>query len=162
MPYGTLTTLDTLATLRALSGTVAEIGEDFAFESIDMALQVHNQLLAEAVADFIEPSTDRLRRYGGPDQMAMEELDEFGTASAQKINAGATMGFPLQFFGGGLQWSRLYFQNALGSELAAQVSAMMDADVKMVLKRLKYALMTPTNYTFEDRRVDHVQLPIKA
>lgn len=162
MPFGTLTTLDTLATLRAQSGVIAEIGEDFAFESIDLALQVHNQLLQEAVADFIEPSTDRLRRYGGPDQMQMEELDEFGTAGAQKINAGATMGFPLQFFGGGLQWSRLYFQNATGAELAAQVSAMMDADVKNVLKRLKYALMTPTNYTFEDRRVDHVNLPIKA
>ena len=162
MPFGTLTTLDTLATLRAQSGVIAEIGEDFAFESIQMALDVHNQLLAEAINDFVEMSTDRLRRYGGPDQMQMEELDEFGTASAQKISAGATMGFPLQFFGGGLQWSRLYFQNATGAELAAQVSAMMDADVKNVLKRLKYALMTPTNYTFEDRRVDHVQLGVKA
>src|SRR5579875_2972472 len=137
MPFGTLTTLDTLATLRAQSGVIAEIGEDFAFESIEMALQTHNQLLAEAMTDFVEPTTDRLRRYGGPDQMQMEELDEFGTAGAQKISAGATMGFPLKMFGGGLQWSRLYFQNATGPELAAQVDAMMDADVKNVLRQLK-------------------------
>ncbi len=162
MPYGTLTTNDTLATLRAATGVVAEIGEDVAFESIDMALQVHSQLLQEAMVDFVEPTTDRLRRYGGPDQMQMEELDEIGSASAQKIGPGATLGFPMKFYGGGLQWSRLYFLNATGPELAAQVEAMMDADVKNVHKQLKAALLIPTNYTFEDRRVDHVQLPIKA
>jgi hypothetical protein len=162
MPYGTLTTNDTLATLRAATGVVADIGEDVAFESIDMALQTHNQLLAEAMLDFVEPTTDRLRRYGGPDQMVMEELDEIGSANAQKIGPGATLGFPMKFYGGGLQWSRLYFLNATGKELAAQVEAMMDADVKNVLKQLKAALMIPINANFEDRRVDHVQLPIKG
>src|SRR6185312_342378 len=162
MPFGTLTTFDTLATLRAATGVVAEIGEDVAFESIDMALKAHSQLLNEAITDFVEPTTDRLRRYGGPDQMQMEELDEIGSANAQKIGPGATLGFPMKFYGGGLQWSRLYFLNATGPELAAQVEAMMDADIKNVHKQLKTALLIPTNYTFEDRRVDHVQLPVKA
>lgn len=162
MPYGTLNTQDTLATLRALSGNVAEIGEDVAFESIDAALQVHSMLLQEALTDFVEMTTDRLRRYGGPDSMQMEELDEYGTAGAQKITPGATLGFPMRMFGGALQWTRKYFQNATGPELAAQVTAMMDADVKNVHKRLKYALLNPVNYTFEDRLVDHVQLPVKA
>lgn len=162
MAFGTLQTLDTLASLRAATGTVAQIGEDVAFESIDLALQTHNMLLQEAMTDFVEMTTDRLRRYGGPDQMQMEELDEYGTPGAQKIAAGATLGFPLKFYGGGLQWTRLYFQNAQARELAAQVTAMMDADIKNVHKQLKYALMYPTNTTFEDRRVDHVQLPLKA
>lgn len=162
MPFGTLQTLDTLASLRAASGVIAEIGEDVAFESIDAALKTHSELLQEALSDFVEMTTDRLRRYGGPDSMVMEELDEYGTANAQKITPGATLGFPLKFYGGALQWTRLYFQNATGAELAAQVTAMMDADVKNVHKQLKYALLNPTNSTFEDRRVDHVQLPVKA
>src|SRR6266568_3269988 len=136
MPYGTVTTLDTLASLRAASGNVAEIGEDVAFASIEAALKAHNQLLQESLTGFVDQTTDRLRRYGGPDQMVMEELDEYGTAGTQKIAAGA--------------------------ELAAQVDAMMDADIKNMHKQLKLALFTPTNSTFEDRRVDHVNLPLKA
>lgn len=162
MAYGTLSTLDTLASLRAATGVVADIGEDVAFEAIEAALVAHNQLLQESLAGFVEMTTDRLRRYGGPDSMTMEELDEFGTPGAQKILAGATLGFPLRFYGGALQWTRLFFQNATGAELAAQVTAMMDADIKMMHKQLKLALLTPTNLTFEDRRVDHVQLPLKA
>src|SRR6266702_4584701 len=162
MPYGTLTTLDTLASLRAASGNVAEIGEDVAFASIEAALAAHNQLLQESLTGFVDQTTDRLRRYGGPDQMVMEELDEYGTAGTQKIAAGATLGFPLKFFGGALQWTRLFFQNATGAELAAQVDAMMDADIKNMHKQLKLALFTPTNSTFEDRRVDHVNLHMKA
>jgi len=162
MTYGTLQTLDTLASLRAATGVVADIGEDVAFESIAAALKAHNQLLQESLTGFVDQTTDRLRRYGGPDQMVMEELDEYGTASTQKIAAGATLGFPLRFFGGGLQWTRLFFQNATGAELAAQVDAMMDADIKNMHKQLKLALFTPTNSTFEDRRVDHVNLPMKA
>ncbi len=162
MAYGTLQTLDTLASLRAASGNVAEIGEDVAFASIEAALAAHNQLLPESLTGFVDQTTDRLRRYGGPDQMVMEELDEYGTAGTQKIAAGATLGFPLKFFGGALQWTRLFFQNATGAELAAQVDAMMDADIKNMHKQLKLALFTPTNSTFEDRRVDHVNLPLKA
>ncbi len=96
MPYGTLTTLDTLASLRAASGNVAEIGEDVAFASIEAALAAHNQLLQESLTGFVDQTTDRLRRYGGPDTMQMEELDEFGTPSTQKISAGATSHPPTQ------------------------------------------------------------------
>src|SRR6266581_3447687 len=162
MTYGTLNTLDTLASLRAATGVVAEIGEDVAFESINAALQTHSMLLKEALTDFVEMTTDRLRRYGGPDTMALEELDEYGTAGAQKIAPGATIGFPMKLYGGALQWTRTYFQNVTGTELAGQVSAMMDADVKNTHKQLKYALLYPTNVTFNDRRVDYVQLPQKA
>ncbi len=162
MAYGTLTTLDTLASLRASTGLVVDIGEDVAWESIQAALDAHNQLLQESLTGFVDMTTDQLRRYGGPDNMVMEELDEFATPGAQKIAAGVTLGFPLKLFGGGLQWTRTALQNMLASELAAQATAMLDADIKNVHKQLKLALFTPTNYTFEDRRVAHVNLPIKA
>src|SRR6266702_4508974 len=128
MAYGTLTTLDTLASLRASTGLVVDIGEDVAWESIQAALDAHNQLLQESLTGFVDMTTDQLRRYAGPDNMVMEELGEFGTPGAQKIAAGVTLGFPLKLFGGGLQWTRTALQNMLASELAAQATAMLNAD----------------------------------
>ncbi len=159
MAYGTLTRFDTLAT--AYNTTVAQFGEDLAWQAIQQALTAHNDNLRESLGDLAEDTTDRLRRYGGPDAMAMEELDEFGTPDAQKISAGVTVAFPLKFYGIGLQWTRLYFQNAMASELAAQVNAAQDADVKAVQRELKKALFYKTNYTFVDRRVDGVSLAVK-
>lgn len=161
MALGTLTTFDTMAT--AYNTTVAQFGEDRAWDAIQEALTAHNALLQEAMSQLVEPTTDRLRRYGGPDSMAMEELDEFGTPDAQKISAGVTVGFPMRFYGIGLQWTRLYFQNHMASELAAQISAVQDADVKAVHREIKKALFTPTsNTSYVDRRVDHVTLPVRA
>jgi hypothetical protein len=145
MAFGTLTRFDTLAS--AYNTTVAQFGEDLAWQAIQEALDAHNQQLAEAMGEFVETSTDRLRRYGGPDSMAMEELDEFGTPDAQKISAGVTVAFPLKFYGIALQWTRLYFQNAMASEIAAQVTASQDADIKAIQRELKKALFLHSNYT---------------
>lgn len=162
MAFGTLTTWDTLATQAVQNLSIAQFGEDLAFQAIQEAFDAHNMLLNESLTDLVDVTTDRLRRYGGPDSMAMEELDEFGTPDAQKITAGSNVGFPLKFYGVGLQWSRLFFQNAKTSELVAQTIAAQDADVKAIHRELKKALLFPTNYTFSDRRVDHLNLPIKA
>jgi hypothetical protein len=160
MAFGTLTRFDTLAT--AYNTTVSQFGEDLAWQAIQDLLTAHNQQLAESMGDFVESTTDRLRRYGGPDSMSMEELDEFGTPDAQKISAGETVAFPLKFYGIALQWTRLFFQNAKASELAAQVTAATDADVKAIQREMKKALFTKTSYTFLDRRVDGVSLGVKA
>lgn len=162
MAYGTLTRFDTLAT--AYNTTVAKFGEDLAWQAIDDALQAHNQQFNEALSLFCEDTTDRLRRYGGPDNMAMEELDEFGTPDAQKISAGATLGFPLRFYGIALQWTRLFFQNAMASELAAQITASQDADIRAAHRELKKALFVnnASGIAFLDRRVDGVSLTLRS
>jgi hypothetical protein len=160
MAFGTLTRFDTLAT--AFNTTVAQFGEDLAWQAIAEALMAHNAQMEEAMREFVEPTTDRLRRYGGPDSMAMEELDEFGTPDAQKIGAGVTVAFPMKFYGIGLQWTRLYFLNKMASELAAQITAMQDADIKALQREMKKALFLNANYTFLDRRTDGISLAVKA
>jgi hypothetical protein len=160
MAFGTLTHFDTLATAR--NTTIVNFGEDLAWQAIQDALTAHNQQLAESMREFVEDTTDRQRAYGGPDTMGMEELDEFGTPDAQKIAAGATVAFPLKFYGIALQWTRLYFINHMASELAAQVTAAQDADIKSIHRELKKALFLSSNYTFIDRRVDNVSLGVKA
>jgi hypothetical protein len=159
MAFGTLTSFDTLAT--ADNTTVAEFGEDNAWQAIQEALTAHNQQLAESLQMFVTDTTDRHRRYGGADSMEMEELDEFGTPDAQKIAAGATVAFPMRFYGVGVQWTRLYFQNIMASEFAAQIVARQDADVRNIQKQLKRALLLSSNYTSIDRRTDKVSLSIK-
>lgn len=160
--YGTLSTLDTLASSQQ---TIAQIGEDRAFEAIDLALKAHNLIVEGMLGDFCEVTTDRLRRFGNPNQMKMQELDEFGSPDAQKISAGQLVGFPLRLYGDALQWTRKFMQNAKASELAAQTTALMDADEVNVILQTKRALFYPVNYTSDDRLVDHLQaipLPIKA
>jgi hypothetical protein len=160
--YGTLSTFDTLA---ANYQNIAQIGEDRAFEAIDMALAAHNLQVQLLRGELCETTTDRLRRYGNPTQMKMVELDEFGSPDSQKILAGVMVGFPLRAYGASLQWNRKYFQNATGKELAAQITSMMDADVQNTILQIKKALFSPVNYTDDDRLVDHlnaIQLPVKA
>lgn len=158
MAYGTLATIDTLASSQQ---TVAEFGEDNAFQAIDAALAAHNRIMDDLVATYAQRTTERLGRYGGLDTMHMDELDEYGRPDAQKITAGSNVGFPLRLFGGSLQWTRKYFQNTQAKELAAQVTGMMTADSRRFIYELKRALFLPTNVTFVDRLIDNVELPVK-
>jgi hypothetical protein len=160
--YGTLNTFDTLA---ASQQTIAAFGEDRAFAAIAAALDAHNAIMADLMGSggLIERSTDRQRRYGGGDSMTMDEVDEFGRGDAQKIAAGATVGFPLRLFDISVQWTRKYIQNGTTAELAAQFTAATDAHRKRVTREIKKALFTPTNNTaYVDRLIDNVNLALRA
>lgn len=159
MAYGTNAALDTLATLN--NTTVAEYGEDKVFAEIEAARAAHNAQTQEMLGAFVERSTDQLRRYGGTDSMSFDELDEFGRADAQKITAGATVGFPLRKYGVSVQWTRIYLKEALVSELAAATTAVMDGDVKAIQREVKRALFYTGNVTFLDRLVANISLPVK-
>jgi hypothetical protein len=160
--YGTNSVLDTLA---ANTQTIAQIGEDRAWEAIQMSLNAHNRIVGELKQSFVEPTTDRLRRYGVSASMGMDEMVEFGTPDAQKIPPGVVVGFPLRKYGGALQWTRTYFARIKGSELAAQVTGLMDADVVNIYKQIQRAVYAATNFTTIDKLVDYVTsipIPVKA
>jgi len=159
MSRGTLQTLDTLASSQQ---TIAEIGEDNAFQAIDAALVAHNEIVTEMTDNLAETTVDRQRRYGAVDAMEMEEMDEHGTPDAQKVTAGITVGFPLRLYGIAVQWTRKFFQNATGEELAKQFVAATTADLRRIERQLKFALFTPVNYVFVDKLIDHVELNVKG
>jgi hypothetical protein len=81
MPYGTLTTFDSLAASQA---TIAQIGEDSAWAGIAARLAAANALEREMLGDLVEITTDRQRRYGGGGDTVMDEVGEFGRSDAQK------------------------------------------------------------------------------
>jgi len=159
MPYGTLSTLDTLASSQQ---TIAQYGEDRAFDAIETARQAHNRILDSLFMDFVERTTDRQRRYGGVATMNMEKVDEFGRVDAQKVSAGVTLGFPLELFQESIQWTRKYMQNATTAELAAQFTAAQDGHINRMTNELQRAIFRPTNYTFTDTLIDNVDLNIKS
>lgn len=160
MAYGTHSVLDTLA---ASQQTIAQFGEDNAFRAIDVALAAHNVIQADLVDGLVERTTDRLRRYGGVADMTMTRVDEYGRADAQKITAGANVGFPLWKYSGSLQWTRQFMNVTTGRTLAASVTALMTADTRIVNRELKRAIFRPTNDTaYTDVEVDNVALTIRA
>lgn len=158
MAFGTLSVLDTLA---ASNQSVADYGEEQAFSQIEAALAAHNAQYNMMAASLMETSEDRLRRAGTAGSMTMQELDEYGAADVQKITAGQNVGFPLRIYGTAIQWTRSFFLVARASEIAAQTTAVIEADVRNLQRLIKQALMIPTNQTFVDRLVDNVELPVK-
>src|SRR5690348_11067226 len=124
MPYGTLSITDLLSN----QATIAQLGEDLVYNAIQIALDAHNEIVAEMLDPLVERTTDRLRRYGGLDTMHMDEIDEFGTPDAQKISAGQNIGFPMRLYGTAVQWTRRYMMTATGKEIAEQFVAIQDAD----------------------------------
>lgn len=156
--YGTLGILDSLA---ATQSSVVQYGEDRAFDQITAYMLAVNRIAMGLLGDFAERSDDRQRRYGGNDAMAMERVDEFGRPAAQKVTAGSTVGFPLEKFAIGRQWTKDSLEVLTAAEIAAQTQAAAAADWANLNKELKRALFLPTNYSFVDERVDGVTLAVK-
>jgi hypothetical protein len=150
--------------------TVAQYGEDRAFEDFQNLLDAHNRNLMDMQDDLVERTTERLARYGSGVSMSMEEHDENGFARPQRVRAGSMVGFPLRSYLGTLQWNRKYFLSATVAEFAAQITSMFTADIVNVGVQIKTALFTGTNYGWNDYLVDNlgrtlgsgVYLPVKA
>lgn len=147
--YGTLT-LDDI--LERRFPTVTDIGEQNLYETFARDLQYHNELLNENMTQFVEITEDRQRGWGGNASIDMDVLDEMGTPDAQKIELPrTTLGFPLRRYGIALQWTRHWFLRHTPVEMAIQLQAEEDADVRRVRTELMRSLFIPTNYSFVDR-----------
>jgi hypothetical protein len=158
--YGTISSLDTLATSQA---TVYDYGENNAYQAVQDAFDAYNAVTREMLGDLVEFTTDNVRSYGsGADVGEMEELDQFGSPDAQKLIAGVDVGFPLRAYGRALQLTRSAQMVMPASELAAQITGIMSADSLNIQRQIKKALYTSTNATVIDRLVNQISLPVKA
>lgn len=156
--YGTLGILDSLA---ATQSSVVQYGEDQAFNQITAYMQAVNTIVNTMLGEFVDRSEDRQRRYGGTDTMVMERVDEYGRPQSQKVAAGDTVGFPLDKYAIGRQWTKDSLEVMTGAQIAAQTQAAALADLDNIRKQILNALFLPTNYTFVDHMVDGVSLAVK-
>lgn len=159
MAKGTLTLADLQATQNA--STIYEIGMDTTWEGISNTLAAHNGIVRELYGELVERTTMEAVRYGGSDTMTMEDGDELSMPRAQKVTAGSNVGFPLNKVEAGLQWSEMWFRKHTVEELAAQVNAMMDADVNRQLRDIRRSFYLSTNYTHTDHLVRNIDIPVK-
>lgn len=148
MAYGTLSTLDTLASIRQ---SVIAFGEDRAWTSIEAAFAAHNAQFEDMLGSLVERTTDARRSYGTGDVKVMDEMDQWGQSDAQKIAPSLPVDFPLRRYGNSLQWTRQWMGSNTVAQLAAEVTAIMDADRSNLLKQVKRAVFTSTNSTFTDK-----------
>lgn len=161
MAFGTLQVLDTLAASR--STTVGQYGEDKAYLQIQKLLAAHNAIVQDMVSELCEFTSDNLRAFGGGSTTSMVDVDEYGSADAQKISQGVDVGFPLRKVAYSVQWTRAYLETATMEEFAAQISGAMTAHQLKVESAIKTAIFTPTNNTtYKDRLVKNITLPIRA
>lgn len=161
LSFGTLSTLDTLASTQQ---SIAAYGEDRAWEAIDVLFQAFNAQTMEMMGSLVEVTTDRQRRYGTVAAKQMQELDQWARPDAQKVTAGATVGFPLRLYGDTLQWTRKFMQQSgSAQQLAAEIRAILTSDVQNLQRLIKTAIFTATNPgNFSDKLVDNVTLAVKS
>lgn len=146
--FGTLSSLDTLSSIRQ---SVAEYGEDRAWESIGAALDAYNGQVAQMTGELMERTTDTQRAYGTMDAKSMQELDQWGSPDAQKVTAGVTVGFPLRRYGDALQWTRQFQEMQTVAQLAAEVDAIATADRRNVIRAAKQAIFNSVSSSFVDK-----------
>jgi hypothetical protein len=157
--FGTLTSFDTL---KSSTQTIAQFGEDRAWDGVASAMNAWNRQVDAVMSELVDKTTSRMRRYGGATYTKMQKLDEMGTPNAQKQKQGSPVGFPLEAWGQALQWNRLYFLTKKANEFAAQIQGLMTADMQNLLREIKLAMFMGISRNFVDYRVDHVSdmLPI--
>lgn len=162
MAFGTNAVFADLATF---TYPVADFGLDQAFDAIEDLFNAQNALVREQLTTFVDTTSLQWMVAAAPDSTTTQELDEFGTPPAQKIEAGAQVGFPLRKFGSAWQATFTAMKVMTGKELAANATAAAYANLNRVQNRIRTAFYSPTNYNFTDRLMDRrqqYQLPVKA
>lgn len=161
--WGSSDTSDTLQSWKVANSLVVEYGLDLALEGIKQVLAAHSRITSELVMDFADVTTERQRRYGpGVASAQMQLLDQYGLPGSQKTTTGETVAFPLYRYGAGLQWTGDFFTQATTREMAAQLQAILTADVRNIQLQIKKALFTATNRTAYDSLVDGAVLLTKV
>lgn len=154
----------TLADLRANRfQSVAAFGLDTITEVFQRDLAVHNGLVAGMLGQYCSLTADRQRIYGTSGNTDMIQADEFSRAPTQKVLTGQTLGFPFRKFAYAVGWTFDSLNVRTVGEVADQLAAAKKAHLKMVQRRFKRALYTPTNSTFFDELVlPQLNLDVKA
>jgi hypothetical protein len=159
MAYGTLSTLDTLRSIRQ---SVVTFGEDRAWTSIQAALDAHNAQFNEMLGALVERSSDTRRAYGTGDVKVMDEMDQWGQSDAQKVSVSVAVDFPMRRYGNSLQWTRQWMMSNTVAQLAAEVNSIMDSDRINLLRQVKRAVYIPTDFTFVDKLGIPANVPLNV
>lgn len=148
--------------LAARFTSVADFGIENIVPVLQRELEAHNVMMADMVSSFCDVSTDRQRLYGAGQGGSMVEVDEYGASPTQRGRGGSTVGFPLRKFQYNLGWTKTWMQRKTPADMAEMTIAAEKAHRQVVVRTIKRAIFTSTNYTFVDHLIDNVSLAVKA
>jgi len=115
----------------------------------------HNAVLADALNEIAEPSTERLIGEGTSDAGQMVEGDENTRPPTQRPGGIVARGLPLKQFHYAIGWTRDWLEQHTVAEMARATQAAEKAHLKKVQAELKRAIFLSANYT----HFDHLQAP---
>jgi hypothetical protein len=144
MPFKTLSTLDHLENVQ---DSVAAFNEQTLADRVAEALAVHNGALQEAVEDFAILTNQYQLPYGVADDFEIQVLDQFGSPDVSATSAAGTIGLPLRFHGGAVQWTRHFLLNTAVGRLLSIIDSAAAKDRQYVVRQIRQRLLTPTNTT---------------
>jgi hypothetical protein len=155
----------TISDLQAVNDvSILEFGEETIAEVVQRDLQRFNAQVDAALSLLADPITDkadRLARYGTSVNGDMVELDEMGRPAAKKSKPGVNVGFPLRKYGFAAGFTRDYMLQRTPADVAVVVTTAQKAYWRRIRLEIQRALHLSANYTFVDRFVDDVSLPVK-
>jgi hypothetical protein len=157
---GTHTIAD-LASNAFAATTVQEFGLENLNDAIVTDLNNHNARVNEIVGDFADRSTERSTIYGTSAEGEAVPADEFTRGPTQQIRPGSKVEFPLEKFQYAVGWTADYLRRATVQDMAKKTIAARQAHVKRIQKDIRDALFGATNYIFNDRFVDGMDLQVK-
>lgn len=138
-----------------------EFGLDAIAASLAADLAVHNRLTNDALAPLSVTTKDRRRRYGGSDQIEFKRSDEFSRMHTQKVITGSVVEFPLDGFQAAVGWTAMFFQNKTVADMAMTQNAVKAGHMTRIRRELQRAVYGSTNFTWNDYRVDQIDLTVR-
>jgi hypothetical protein len=161
MPPRNLGILSMQDMLRNRFQTPVQLGLDTIARSLQADLAIHNRIIQDLTSTFAVTTADRRRRYGVSSALQFLTADEFTRAHTQKVITGSEVEFPMEGFQAAIGWTAQFFQNKTVADMAATQVASKVGHINAIKRRLQLAIFGATNYTFQDYRVDEVNLDVK-
>jgi hypothetical protein len=159
MPTGLYTIDDLIATRFA---NAKAFGLSTIAEVLRADLEAHNAIVSSMVSELCDITGDARRLTGGSNTANMTEVDPLGRAPSQKAVSGYEVGFPLKMFQFATGWTERYLENATVADVAQKQLDAEKAHMRQVIRQIRKAIFTETNYSFIDLNVDNVSIAIKA
>jgi hypothetical protein len=155
-------TYDLDALLAVANQSVAQFGRDRVAEALQLDMDAFNRIVVQdMLPELCDVTTERLRVSGVGTQGEMVEVDQYGRGPTQVEPVPGSLGFPLRLYQYNVGWTDKYMEIATPADLARSQRGRQIAYLRRIRKEIQRAMFLSANYTFVDRLIDKVSLPVK-
>lgn len=130
---------------------VNHIGQQIVFDAVQELLRVHNEVVTELSAIFIEKTTELYQeRYMLPGGGELQALGRMGPPQAVKRYGSFDVAYPLRMWGAQQAGNRVDLAYLTMQEIDASLDTIMLQDLNTLRRRIMTAIFEDTQLTYED------------